>query len=86
MTTPGNAADIAYLSTIIGQDAVALIDTGCSVAVGYVLLQAVRNFADRPVRSIINTHEHPDHMFGNAAMLSGVTCSTTPAFSELEWQ
>jgi glyoxylase-like metal-dependent hydrolase (beta-lactamase superfamily II) len=51
----------------VGEEGVLLVDSGSEPMSGEVLA-AIRRLSDRPIRYIVNTHLHADHIGGNAAI------------------
>lgn len=65
-----NSGDISNIGFILGEEYVAVIDTGGSRKVGEQLKREISKVTDLPIRYVILTHAHPDHVFGVKAFES----------------
>ena len=62
-----NHGAIANIGFVVGQRCVAVIDTGGNPEQGRALKNAIENTTPKPICYVINTHVHPDHIYGNSA-------------------
>jgi quinoprotein relay system zinc metallohydrolase 2 len=67
--SPANADAIANAGFIIGAESVLVFDPGGSLADGAQLRAAIQGLTQLPVRHVVMSHAHPDHIFGAGAFL-----------------
>jgi len=55
------------MAFVVGKEAVAVLETGYTEAMGEAMLQLIRAVTDKPVKYAINTNAQPDRFMGNPA-------------------
>ncbi len=65
--TSENEDAIANIGFIIGREAVLVTDPGGSLADGENLRAAIKRTTDLPIKYVVMSHVHPDHIFGAGA-------------------
>ena len=65
-----NADAIANIGFVVGRNAVAVFDPGGSLADGRRLRARIRQVTALPVRYVVMSHDHPDHVFGAGAFIA----------------
>ena len=66
----GYQGDICNIGFIIGKDSVAVVDSGGSLEIGKALKASIRERTSLPIKYVINTHVHLDHIYGNAVFVN----------------
>jgi len=58
------------MAFVVGNEAVAVLETGYTEAMGEAMLQHIRAITDKPVKYAVNTNSQPDRFMGNPAFRS----------------
>ncbi|MGL4315445.1 MAG: quinoprotein relay system zinc metallohydrolase 1 [Pseudomonas sp.] len=64
---PANGANIVNIAFIETSAGVVVIDSGPSRRYGEALRQAIGQTSSKPIKLLLLTHHHPDHVLGNQA-------------------
>ena len=62
----GHAIVSSNTVAIVGEDAVAIVDTGHHPRLARAIAAEIRALTSKPVRYVVNTHWHNDHVSGNS--------------------
>lgn len=62
---------IANSMLIVGKDGLIIIDTLDELRASQQVLEDFRKISSLPIKAIIYTHSHPDHIFGSQSFVSG---------------
>ena len=61
-------AGFVNVAVQVGSDGVLVVDTGTEAVADKILAEIRRLAGDKPIRFIVNTHAHPDHIGGNVTI------------------
>jgi len=67
--TPQNRDAIANIGFIVGRDSVLVTDSGGSLGDGVWLRETIKATTGKPIKYVVLSHIHPDHIFGAAAFV-----------------
>lgn len=59
----------ANVGMSLGKDGILLIDS-MNLGIGKKLIKAIRSISDKPIKFVINTHQHGDHRGGNEDLVA----------------
>ncbi len=82
VSPPAHPSAYASSLVVVQSDHVVVVDTRESPAAARALLADIRRLTDKPVTTVINTHWHGDHVYGNqvfAEAFPGVRIVAHPA-------
>ena len=60
---------VSAVSMIVGDDGVLIVDAGIDVASSHQIREDFREITPKPVKAVVITHGHPDHLGGLAAFM-----------------
>jgi cyclase len=63
---PGKAIVSGNTTVVIGEDAVLVVDTGHHPELSRRMTEEIKRLTPKPVRYVVNTHWHNDHVGGNS--------------------
>lgn len=91
LPTKHNQGYMVNSTLILGDTGAILVDTGFTDEIGAHLAKSVAKITKKPVKVIINTHHHGDHVLGNAAfpgakVISSEMCRKLLLEGEAEWR
>lgn len=64
-----NGGNIVNTGFIVTDDGIVVIDSGPSLGYGQQMREAIKKVSAKPIKKVILTHHHPDHILGNQAYM-----------------